>query len=171
MAKFLLLFACIIVLSCISSTDFKKDFDEQQFDQAIVDKLPLFDTLRQLIVSNYDSFNFTGMNNDYTYIHNFDTSSYIIREIPDQVYPIAGQLFHKIGMYNIFGFTLSRDSSLKFLIRTSRLTNHDIKVQESLNWYTTPNKIKRSNFPVKDTILNDNWKYEIWFNEKKRPLF
>jgi hypothetical protein len=170
MRNFLLFSLLLLSIGCNNSKDFTKDFEKHKFDLVIIQKLPLYDTLRQIILNNYDSFHLTNEKDYFDYIYNFDTSTQISghsnKDVPTKIYQRTVQLFNQIGSDNIFGFTLSKDSTLEFLIRNTHLTDYYLDVRERLYWYPDSNKLIKSSFPIKDTILNDKWQYQIWYDKR-----
>jgi len=169
--KTLTLFLLLLtVLSCKNSNDFKSDFEKHKFDQSVINNLPRYDTLRQIILNNYDSFNLSNANNSFTYIYNFDTSSqisgYSNSDVPEIIYPKIVKLFKGIAKENIFGFTISKDSSFEILVRNTHLTKYFLDVRERLYWYPTSGKSVKTEFPTKDTMITDRWQYQICFDKR-----
>ncbi|NOT94348.1 hypothetical protein [Ferruginibacter sp.] len=167
LTPFLLL---LTLLSCKNSKDFKSDFEKHKFDPTVINNLPLYDTLRQIILNNYDSFNLSNTNISFTYIYNFDTSTQISghsnSDIPEIIYPNTVQLFKGIGKENIFGFTISKDSTFEILVRNTHLTKYFLDVRERLYWYPAPGKIVKTEFPTKDTLITDKWQYQIYYDKR-----
>ena len=164
----LLLF--LTLLGCRNSKDFKIDFEKHRFDPTVINNLPQYDTLRQIILNNYDSFYLSNSNNDFTYIYNFDTSVQISghsnNDVPEIIYPKTVRLFQRIGKENIFGFTISKDSTFAILIRNTHLSQYFLDVRERLYWYPKTTKIEKTEFPIKDTLLTDKWQYQIWYDKR-----
>ena len=157
-------------LSCKSSKDFKSDFEKHKFDPTVINNLPLYDTLRQIVLNNYDSFYLSDTKNDFTYIYNFDTSTQISGhsnlDIPKIIFPQTVRLFERIGKANIFGFTITKDSTFEILIRNTHLTEYFLDVRERLYCYTNTSRIDKTEFPIKDTLLTDKWQYQIWYDKR-----
>jgi len=155
---------------CKDSKDFKADLEKHKFDPTVINKLTQYDTLRQTILNNYESFPFNDTKTYFTYIYTFDTSTQISGqsnfEISEIIYPKTVQLFERIGKENIFGFTISKDSTLKILIRNTHLRKYFLDVRERLYWYPKTSKINKTEFPSKDTLLGDKWQYQIWYDKR-----
>lgn len=169
--KTLTLFLLLLtVLSCKNSNNFKSAFEKHKFDQTVINTLPQYDTLRQIILNNYDSFNLSNANNSFTYFYNFDTttqiSGYSNSDIPEIIYPKTVQLFKGIGKENIFGFTISKDSTFEILVRNTHLTKYFLDVRERLYWNPTSDKFVKTEFPTKDTMITDKWQYQIYFDKR-----
>ena len=94
-------------------------------------------------------------------------SSTELRGLPEQLYQNIKPIFDKIGEYIIEGFTILKDSSLVFWISSYKDSdNHDLRIEEYLEW--DPDSIRNAeNYPRKDTILNKQWKLQIWYNQRK----
>ena len=160
----------LTILGCKNSKDFKSDFEKHKFDATVINNLQQYDTLRQIVLNSYDSFYLSNTKNDFTYIYNFDTSTQISghsnSDVPETIYPKTVQLFKRIGKENIFGFTISKDSTFEILVRNTHLTQYFLDVRERLYWYPSTNKIRKTEFPIKDTLLTDKWQYQIWFDKR-----
>ena len=158
------------IFSCRSSKDYKGDFENHRFDITVINNLPLYDTLRQLILNSYDSFYLSDAKNDFTYLYNFDSSvqisGYNNYDLPQLIYPQVFRLFERIGKANIFGFTIAKDSTFEILVRNAHLTKYFLDVRERLYWYSKTNRIIKLDFPVKDTLLTDKWQYQIWYDKR-----
>ncbi|MEO9144116.1 MAG: hypothetical protein ABI237_01040 [Ginsengibacter sp.] len=160
----------LTIMSCKNSKDFKSDFEQHKFDPTVINDLPQYDTLRQIVLNSYDSFYLSGTKNNFTYIYNFDTSTQISGhsniDIPKMIYPQTVRLFDEIGKANIFGFTIAKDSTFEILVRNTHLTKYFLDVRERLYWYPKINRINKTEFPVKDTLLTDKWQYQIWYDKR-----
>lgn len=160
----------LTLLGCKNSRDFKIDFEKHKYDLTVINNLPQYDTLRKIILNQYDSFYLSDTKNEFTYIYNFDTSTRISghnnNDVPQIIYAQTVQLFERIGKENIFGFTISNDSTIEILIRNKHLTKYFLDVRERLYWYPQANKIHKSEFPIKDTLLTDKWQYQIWYDKR-----
>ena len=168
-----ILTSCILLTffsGCKNANDFKSDFDKHKFDPIVINDLRLYDTLRQIILSNYDSFYLSETKKEFTYFYNFDTSTqisgYSNNDIPEIIYPTTAELFNRIGKENIFGFTISRDSTFEILIRNTNLAKYFLDVRERLYWYPETTNINKTAFPFKDTLLTEKWQYQIWYDKR-----
>ena len=169
--KILLSFLLFLTLfSCKNSKDFKGDFEKQKYDTTVINKLPQYDTIRQIVLANLDSFFTHDNKNDFTYIYNFGTSAQIVgysnNDIPNVIYPKIDQMFKSVGKENIFGFTVSKDSTVEILIRNKHLSKYFLDVRERLYWFPTKSIIPDAEFPYKDTLLAYNWQYKIWYGKR-----
>ena len=160
----------LILLSCQNNKDFKSQFEKQRFDLTVMNNLPLYDTLLQLILSNFSRFDLSNTKNNFTYIYNFDAATqigeYNNHDIPEIIYSQTEQLFNRLGKDNIFGFTISKDSTFEILIRNTPLAKYYLDVRERLYWSPKASKIQKPAFPMKDTLLNGKWQYLIWYDKR-----
>ncbi len=160
----------LTVISCKKSKDLKGDFEKHKFDQTVINNLPQYDTLRQIMLNNYDSFNLSNANISFTYIYNFDTSTQISghsnSDLPEIIYLKTVQLFKRIGKKNIFGFTISKDSTFEILIRNTHLAKYFLDVRERLYWYPEPGKIVKTAYSTKDSLITDKWHYQIYYDKR-----
>jgi hypothetical protein len=170
MIKLNFLFLSFFFLSCKNSNDFKRDFEAHKFDEKVIQNLPQYDTLRQIILASLDSFKLSNSQNDFTYIYNFDTSTETSGNsntaLPKIIYPQTVQFFERVGRDNLFGFIVSKDSTVGFLIRNTHLTKYFLDVRDRLYWYPSTRKIPKTEFPIKDTMLGERWQYQIWYDKR-----
>lgn len=163
----------LVFFGCKKSKDFRSDFEKHKFDTTVINSLPLYDTLRQLVLNNYDSLYLNDEKNTFTYIYSFDTSIQISGQsnldIPKKIYSQSVQIFKKIGKDNIFGFTITKDSTFEILIRNTHLTEYFLDVRERLYYHPNRKRIDKAHFPIKDTIIKDKWQYQIWY-DKRTPI-
>jgi len=160
----------LTILGCKNAKDFKTDFEKHKFDTTVINNLLQYDTLRKIVLNNYDSFYLSNAKRNFTYFYNFDTSTQISGfsnlDVPKIIYPQTIRLFERIGKANIFGFTIEKDSTFGILVRNTHLTKYFLDVRERLYWHPKANKINKTEFPIKDTLLTDKWQYRIWYDKR-----
>lgn len=170
MKIFTYIFLLILFVGCKSSKDFKSEFLKHNFAPTVINTLPEYDSLRQIVFSSYDSFYLSSTKNSFTYFYNFDPSIHISGfsniDLPKKIYPQAVRLIKKIGKTNIFGFTINKDSTFEILVRNTHLAEYFLDVRERLYWYPNANRISKTEFPIKDTLLTNNWQYQIWYDKR-----
>lgn len=172
--KLAFLLFTFFLFSCRNSKDFKSDFEAHNFDDKVIQNLPQYDTLRQIIFKRFDSFRLSNSKTYFTYIYNFDTATHISgysnTAIPKAIYSQTIQLFERIGRDNLFGFTIYKDSTVEFLIRNTHLKKYYLDFRERLYWYPKTINISTTKFPIKDTILNERWQYMIWYDKRAKSF-
>lgn len=168
----------ILVISfygCSNSTKFDKDFNEHKFDTSIINKLKTYDSLRQLVIENIDKFHLNDSSNRFTYHYNFGSTSkisgYENTGVPKEIYIKTVEIFNQLGKTNIYGFTISKDSTFEVLIRNTYSTKYYLDIRERLYWFSNSNRIEKQAFPIKDTLLTDKWQYQIWYDKRANFLF
>jgi hypothetical protein len=89
-------------------------------------------------------------------------------EVPKIIFPQTVRLFERIGLANIFGFTIAKDSTFAILIRNAHSRKYFLDVRERLYWYPKANRIIKTDFPIKDTLLTEKWQYQIWYDKRAK---
>jgi hypothetical protein len=170
MLRFTIFVFALLLLSCRNSKDFTADFQNHKFDVSVIEALPLYDTLRQIIVSNYDSFQLTNANYCFNYNYTFDSADrkrgHSTSDMPKILYPKVLELFKTIGRDRIFGFSVCKDTTVEMFIINRHLTKYVLDVRERLKWYPSSSSIKNKSFPIKDTVLSDRWQYSVWYDKR-----
>ena len=160
----------LIICSCSNLTKFDKEFNEHKFDISVINNLNIYDSLRQLVFGEIDILQFNDSNNEFTYYYNFDSTTKISghenTDIPKGIYSKTVSFFNKLGKTNIYGFTISKDSTFELLIRNTYLTKYNLDIRERLYWVSNSSKMTKHSFPFKDTLLTDKWQYQIWYDKR-----
>lgn len=153
-------------MGCKNSKDFESDFEKHKFVPIIINKLPEYDSLQKMILNNLGDFNLHDTIYHFTYIYNFNPktsiSGYNNDGVPANIYPAIVPLFERIGKENIFGFVISRDSTLEILVRNTHLKKYFLDVRERLLLSPNAENFRQKTFPFKDTLFNNRWKYQVW---------
>ncbi len=161
----------LLTLGC-KDPNLERDLHHYKFDTTITNRLLLYDSLRQKILNNYQRLSLSNEKNNFTYIFNSDSLTTAKRDndntLPADIYLDIAPLLTSIGAENIFGFTISEDSSFEILIRNTHIQKHFLDVRERLYWYSQATKIEKPSFPIKDTLLDNNWQYIIWFDKRSK---
>ena len=156
----------VLFLACNRATEHKEELNMHSFDQTAISKLPVFDSIRKEIIYHYNSYQFGGAYNSFTFNYYFDTIQRA--DIPSSLHKKIAPLFEEIGIAHVQSFTIIPDSTIEFLISSVRdHENNDLRIRESLFWYNDPNRIKKLSYPKKDTVIGNNWQYVIWYDQKK----
>jgi len=173
MKKYSFFLLLIFYISCSRLTNYRKELKQHPFNQEVFNKLPLFDSVRQQILAHYDSLYFEDKPDGYfetgglLYYYNYRPTSTDLRGLPEQLYQNIKPIIGRIGERIFEGFTILKDSSLVFWISSYRHSeNYDLKIREYLEW-DPGSKFNIDTYPRKDTILNKEWKLQIWYDQKK----
>jgi len=158
----------VILFLCLAAgcrpKDFTSIFQNQKFDQQVIEKLPLYDSLSKVLLHYYPSIQErVRKNNSYKYIIYFDST---YQEFPKEESAKIKELVTQLGKKFIYGFEVFKDTTIKVYIRDSYLKPYHLRVMERLSYYPAGGHIMRREFPAKDTILNKNWQYWILFDQE-----
>jgi len=174
--QFLNFFSLLIFLFTVAGCDIEEkevneEFSNYKFDQQVIDRLPLYDSLAVAIIGNFPSFAKFIKDGDsyrsFRYIPDSQDPDVFIK-LPPAAAPKVTPYYNRIGKDFIYGFDIFKDSSIKFHVRTRRSPESKVDIAEHLSYYSGGN-IRDRIFPEKDTTLNKNWQY--WTSFGKRGLF
>ncbi|HEX2684586.1 MAG TPA: hypothetical protein VHL77_11665 [Ferruginibacter sp.] len=168
-----LVFACsfFAFTGCDSGEDdVKAEMNAFSFDQQVINKLPLYDSMVSAIIRNFPSFSKYIRDKDsyhsFRYIPGSEELE-VFFKLPPAAAPAIDPIYNSIGKDHIYGFEIFRDSSVKVFVRT-RLTGSKVDITEFMSYFSGGNFRKRE-FPEKDTILDKHWQY--WARFDKRGAF
>ncbi|MES2848475.1 MAG: hypothetical protein V4685_05435 [Bacteroidota bacterium] len=163
----------LLATSCGSqSTQPPPDYKKYTFDQHVIDKLPVYDSLIKTILENFTSFQKLISEKDSYRAYRYrplSNESDVSKNLPQEGAAKINQYFEELGKNFIYGFDIFKDSTVKIYIRSSYSGTLQLDIRENLSYYPPRINIKRRELPIKDTILNKSWQYWISFDE--RPLF
>ena len=169
------------MISC-EHKSLRKLFNQSTYDQQVIESLPLYDSLKNIIVSNIDTiFKFrnskhllyhgdTGKETQedadfYIFNYSYDTHSKSIDElrenIPEFIYPSIDKLFKKLGQDKVRGFGLWPDSTIEIAIKSIYREDEDANVSHTLVWKKTFSKDTDLDILYRDTIIAPEWTYQI----------
>ena len=139
----------------------KVEYDKHTFDQQVIDKLPLYDSLVAAIIRNSPSFQKFIRDDDnhrsFRYLPDSEYPDDFIK-LPPAAVPGVEPYYTRIGKDHIYGFEIFKDSSIKIFVRTKFIKESIVEVTEILSYYPY-GKFRNRVFPEKDTVLNKNWQY------------
>ncbi len=143
-------------------------YNSYQFDQNVIVKLPVYDSLARLIITNFSLFG-QHINKDdsyqaYRYMPGSGDAA--VKEIPAPVKAAIDDVFQTLGKDFIYGFDVFKDSSIKVYIRSTASDKTSVTIDENLSYYPLGKITKRREFPEKDSILNSYWQYWTRFNKQ-----
>jgi hypothetical protein len=144
------------------------ELNDHKFDQQVIDKLPLYDSLVATIIANFPSFQKYIKDEDsyrsFRYMPTSEDPDVFIKLPPAAALKID-PIYNSLGKDFIYGFDIFKDSSVKINVRTRFSAGSKIDIQENLSYYPHGNFRDRE-FPEKDTILNKNWQYWARFDQR-----
>ena len=147
-------------------------YETYKFDPKVIEKLPVYDSLVTAILEKSAFFQDYMNENDsyraYRYMPQSDGDE-VFNKLPKEIAPGIDPYFTKLGKDFIYGFDVFKDSSIKIYIRKTSSEKFYVDIEENLSYYPTGKTIRRREFPVKDSLLNEHWLY--WSRFNKRGLF
>jgi hypothetical protein len=161
----LITFFCLAV-AC-SNSSLTAEFNNYKFDKGVIDKLPFYDSLVNVLLENFASIR--------PHIKDQSQYGYMPAEDGNELYkvlpkPAADEVklyLTQLGTNNIYGFDVFKDSTIRIHIRQIYSQADHLFIREKLSFYPTGTKIRQREFPIKDTILNQHWQYWIVFDEQE----
>ena len=161
----------VIIVLCIATGCGHKAlntyFKNHGFDKQVIEKLPIYDSLANILLENYSSIHshIKKEDNYYRYIPSRDGND-IYKLLPKPGAEKVEQYIAQIGTNHIYGFEVFKDTTMKILISDTYIQADHLYVRERLSFYPLGGNIRQRDFPIKDTILNRNWQYWISFDEE-----
>jgi hypothetical protein len=155
----------LFFLAACGHKDLRTTFSDYHFDQQVISKLPIYDSLVTELIQHYPT----------TAQFNYGKSGY--RYVPSQqgndlykVFPaeVGDKIKHhlsSIGNDFIYGFDCYKDTTIRIMIRDVYIQKDHVNISERLSYYPPGMNITRREFPIKDTILNNHWQYWISFSK------
>lgn len=153
----------------LDSEDVSAVYKSYKFDPKVIEKLPIYDSLASAILEKFPFFQQHINENDsyhaYKYMPLSDQAD-VFKKLPEEVAPRIDHYFTKLGKDFIYGFDVFKDSTIKIYIRRSPSEKSEVDIEENLSYYPVRSNMRRREFPVKDTILNEHWQYWSRFNKR-----
>jgi hypothetical protein len=160
-----LLLALYISTGC--RQDLKTTVRNYKFDIEVIKKLPVYDSLANVLLRNYSSIQqHIGKSQTYYSYLPAENGNDLYKVLPEQDAVKVKEYFTQLGDTFIDGFQVFKDSTIKILIRDTYIQSDHLEVGEQLSYYPFAREIKHREFPAKDTILNKHWQYWIAFEER-----
>ncbi len=161
----------LFALAGCGGKEVKDDYNNYTFDQQVINKLPVYDSMASAIIENFPSFRkFIKDEESYRAFRYMPASEdpEVFRTLPPELALKIDPWLSRLGKDLIYGFDVFKDSSIKIYVRTRFSSKTEVDIMENLSYYPGAN-IRDREFPERDTILNKNWQY--WARFDKRNLF
>ena len=169
----LFLIVLLAATGCNSSKDQVLDtYNTYKFDQKVIDKLPVYDSLAHAILDKIIIFKSNIDGNDAYQAFRYMPASYepdVFKRLPQEVGTDIDGYFSELGKDCIYGFDVFKDSTIKIYIRSQTITNGSVIVEENLSYYPAGSNQRQREYPVKDTVLSKQWQY--WARVSTESLF
>ena len=163
MVKMYAVLCLLLAISCRPKSTY--DFANHKFDQKVIDKIPIYDSLAKLLIQNFPSIQeYFKQNPSYHYEPYWDSVD-LYKRFPQESAAHIDKVYHLLGDNFIYAFEVFRDSSVRFSIRDSYNKEHQLTIREYLSYYPNGATSKKRDFLFKDTIVNKNWLYWVLFDE------
>jgi hypothetical protein len=198
--KGLTIIPTLLIFSCNSQKagiiedrkEVKKVFDRENFDESIINALPYYDSLKNLILTNKDtifkyrdvktsghSYNEKGEDSaspviweSYNFIYHTgrgeSSDDISLSTIPATILDPIENICKYLGPLRLVGFDLDRhDSSFMIIVKNLYDEKADVETQHTMqwNWDYTNQKVEF----LKDSILRAKWIYYIT-SEKRHGM-
>ena len=169
----LFLFILLAVIGCNSGDDHVlHTYNTYKFDQKVIDKLPVYDSLVHAILEKINIFKSSIDGNDAYQAFRYMPASIepeVFKRLPQEIGPGIDGYFAELGKDFIYGFDVFKDSTIKIYVRSQTITNGSVIIEENLSYYPAGSNQRQREYPVKDTILSKHWQY--WARISKESLF
>jgi hypothetical protein len=140
------------------------DYKSHPFDQQVIAKLPLYDSISRVLLQNFPALQ-QEMKEHASFDYSFaGTASFVNPTLPQEAAQKIKAYQAQLGKEFLFEFSVYKDSSIKYSVRDTDLKDYDVTVRERLSYLPDGGTMQRREPPNKDTILSPNWQYWIRFD-------
>lgn len=140
------------------------DYKNHPFDQQVIAKLPLYDSISRVLLQNFLALQ-EEMKEHASFDYSFSgTASFVNPKLPREAVERISAYQAQLGDQFLSEFSVYKDSTIKYSIRDTDLKFDDVTVRERLSYLPNGGTMQRRKAPDKDTILNRNWQYWIRFD-------
>ena len=142
------------------------DYKNHKFDNQVIARLPIYDSLGKAIVKHYSAiYKPTKGEPSYVYI-DYQDGDEIYKDLPQDEAAKIRTYITQLGPNFFYGFDLYKDSTMKIYVRDSFLKPYSLNISERLSFFPKgTDKVRKRDYESRDTILNRNWQYWIAFDE------
>lgn len=166
-----LFFACIMGLPACKAKkeDLQTRFNNYRFDNSVVQKLPLYDSLVAAIYKNRQVLiNYSTQDGG---MHGFSyapasSDRQVFKKLPAETGGSIDTAYRVLGEKYITGFDLFPDSTVRIYIRRNNFPQSSINIDEYLSFLPAGKNMRKREFPEKDTVLNASWQYWARVNDQ-----
>lgn len=171
----------IIIVSCKSKKEEKSIMQKAVFDQNIINNLPDYQKLTDLIVQNMDTIiNFRKAQMDHAeevkqfdFLHDDEAKNNFIQEninfnnVPEFILPELEKAYSAIKKGNISGYSISPDGMIDMSVTHTFDEKTNCDTYGSLVWNMPKDIILEPT--AKDTVLTNNCKYIVHVIKRGNP--
>ena len=142
-----LLFLFLAAAGC-RSKEKTYDYAAHRFDPQVIERLPLYDSLSRLLIQNFPSLQpDIKEKNSILYERSKGPSFRSVTLPPETVAKINGYL-QQLGENFITGFSVYKDSSIKYFVRDTYLEPYYLTVRDRLSYFPNGRIMKHREPPL-----------------------
>jgi hypothetical protein len=161
-----LLLVLFVAAGCKTENEALTAYKNYTFDTAVINKLPLYDSLASAILKKIQLIHAHINDNDAYHAFRYmpaSSEAEVFKKLPPELGTDIDRYFNKPGKDFIYAFDVFKDSTIKIYVR-SRTLETKVDMEENLSYYPVGKNIRKREYPVKDTILNTHWQYWVRFD-------
>ena len=164
MTKLTLLFL-LFLAGCRTAEEY--NYAQHQFDPQTIKKIPLYDSLRQVLLQNLSVLE-PQIKEEGAFMYNRSEGDLPLNgKMPAAAAEKINQYFAQLGDKYFGGFSVYKDSTIRYTVRDTFLERYQLNIREHISYYPNGGTMRRRKAPDKDTILNRNWHYWIRFDKEE----
>ncbi len=164
MLKFFTLLFILSAAGC-GSKNKTYNYKNHPFDEQVITKLPLYDSIGQLLIQNFAALQ-QEMKDHSSFDYGRSAAATLVNpRLPPDVSEKINGFMKELGSDYLSEFSVYKDSTIRFSIRDTDLKEYGITARERLSYLPNGGSMQRREPPNKDTILNSKWQYWIRFDE------
>ena len=183
MRAYLSLLLIFLLASCANQEQerARQQLKEQQPDTAVINRLPLYDSLRSIVIARlpecFRAEDLEQLEDRREWAANtfFLNQKGALQELappdkdevrlPADLQKSILGLFQQIGSNHIFGFEIRLDSTFTALIRNEYAKELHLDIRERLSWTAQNDSLQHGAF-MKTVPVAGHWTYLIWYDKR-----
>ena len=141
-------------------------YKNHRFDTAVINKLPLYDSLASAILEKIQLIHQHIHADDAYHAFRYMPASKeaeVFSKLPAELGTDIERHYSQLGKNFIYAFDVFKDSTIKIYVR-KRTLDTKVDVQENLSYYPPGKNIRQREYPAKDSVLNAHWQYWVRFD-------
>ena len=163
MTKIFVILFLFLAISCHHEANY--DVANYKFDNKVIEKLPLYDSLVKLIIADFPSIKQHIKDNMSFEWEPYWDSVILYEKFPRESALKIDKTYHQMGDNFIYAFSVYRDSSVRISVREFYDKKEQAVIREYLSYSPNGASKKERDYRFKDTILNKNWLYWVMFDD------
>ena len=163
MTKIFVILFLFLAISCREGSNY--DIAKYKFDNKVIEKIPMYDSLVKLIIANFPSIKQHLKDNAAFEWEPYWDSVILYQKFPKDAALQIDRTYHQIGDNFIYAFHVFRDSSVRISVREYYDKKDQAVVREYLSYSPNGARKKERDSKFRDTIVNTNWLYWVMFDD------